>query len=165
MAIKHARDNVRRRVLAPPVLERFRTMIQHLEPRIAVVMQEEFAEKQVRSIGAEQSAIAASPGAPDSVGRQRRGGVCGGAVLRSDLQLNRAEGELKRAENMIVHHDEIKARPARTWFQSATEKLASKGWDSFAFFWGGGWPGLRRRSADLGRLTRQRPGVAPSLRT
>ena len=34
---------------------------------------------------------------------------------------------------MIVHHDEIKARPPRTWFQSTFEKLASKG----------AWPGLR----------------------
>ena len=55
MAIKHARDNVRRRVLAPAVLEKYRALIQQLEPRIATVMHEEFAEKQVQ--GGERRAL------------------------------------------------------------------------------------------------------------
>jgi len=39
--------------------------------------------------------------------------------------------ELKKGENMVEHEAEIFARPARTWFQSETEKLAAKSkvWD------------------------------------
>lgn len=33
-----------------------------------------------------------------------------------------AEQELQRAENMLLHEDEINARPARTWFMTETEK-------------------------------------------
>jgi len=46
---------------------------------------------------------------------------------RGGCQLSRAETELKRAENLIEHHDEIMARPARTWFQSASQKRAEHG--------------------------------------
>jgi len=46
---------------------------------------------------------------------------------RGGYQLSRAETELKRAENLIEYHDEIMARPARTWFQSASKKQAEHG--------------------------------------
>lgn len=36
------------------------------------------------------------------------------------------ERDLKRGENLIVHEDEIKARPRRTWFETEKEKLAEK---------------------------------------
>ena len=35
--------------------------------------------------------------------------------------------ELKKGENMAEHQNEIFARPARTWFQTAHEKQKSKG--------------------------------------
>ena len=38
-----------------------------------------------------------------------------------------AEMELKKSQNLIEHEDEIKSRPARTWFQSEKEKEKSKG--------------------------------------
>ncbi len=36
--------------------------------------------------------------------------------------LSIAERDLKRAENLIVHEDEIKSRPRRTWFESEKDK-------------------------------------------
>jgi ATP-dependent RNA helicase DDX27 len=35
--------------------------------------------------------------------------------------------EVTRAKNILEHSDEIYSRPARTWFQTAKEKKASKG--------------------------------------
>lgn len=45
--------------------------------------------------------------------------------------MRQADMELKKGENMVEHEAEIFARPARTWFQSETEKLAAKSkvWD------------------------------------
>lgn len=43
-----------------------------------------------------------------------------------DRQLEKAEEEVKRAENLMKHGDEIKARPAREWFQSSKQKDRSK---------------------------------------
>ncbi len=37
-----------------------------------------------------------------------------------------AEREAERAENMILHEDEISSRPARTWYQSEAEKKQLK---------------------------------------
>ena len=45
---------------------------------------------------------------------------------KEDRVLKQAEMEVKKAENMIKHGDEIAARPARTWFQSEREKRESK---------------------------------------
>ena len=35
--------------------------------------------------------------------------------------------ELRKGQNLIEHEEEIKSRPARTWFQSEKEKQKSKG--------------------------------------
>jgi ATP-dependent RNA helicase DDX27 len=35
--------------------------------------------------------------------------------------------EAKKAENMIIHEEEIKSRPAKTWFQDEASKAKSKG--------------------------------------
>jgi len=35
--------------------------------------------------------------------------------------------EVNKAENVMLHHDEIAARPAKTWFQSEAEKKKIKG--------------------------------------
>jgi len=34
--------------------------------------------------------------------------------------------QVRKGENIIVHEDEIKARPRRTWFESEQEKKAAK---------------------------------------
>jgi ATP-dependent RNA helicase DDX27 len=41
--------------------------------------------------------------------------------------MRQADMEIKKGQNMVEHEAEIFARPARTWFQSEKEKLASKG--------------------------------------
>lgn len=41
-------------------------------------------------------------------------------------QIRRGNMELQKAQNMLEHEDEIKSRPARTWFQSTSEKNAAK---------------------------------------
>ncbi|EGG05811.1 uncharacterized protein MELLADRAFT_43753 [Melampsora larici-populina 98AG31] len=40
--------------------------------------------------------------------------------------LKKTEMELKKGQNLIEHDDEIKSRPARTWFQSESDKKKSK---------------------------------------
>ena len=45
---------------------------------------------------------------------------------KEDKQLAQAEMEVRRGENIIVHEDEIKGRPRRTWFESEQEKRAAK---------------------------------------
>jgi ATP-dependent RNA helicase DDX27 len=46
------------------------------------------------------------------------------AAEREERELRVAEMEVDRATNLIEHEDNIKARPARTWFQTAGEKAA-----------------------------------------
>ena len=48
------------------------------------------------------------------------------ASTRVDAQLTAAEGEVTRAQNLLLHADEIAARPRRTWFQSEKDKKALK---------------------------------------
>lgn len=45
---------------------------------------------------------------------------------KEDKQLAQAEMQVKRGENIIVHEDEIKGRPRRTWFESEQEKKDAK---------------------------------------
>jgi ATP-dependent RNA helicase DDX27 len=51
------------------------------------------------------------------------------AVLEEESEekaLTVAEREAKRGENLIVHRDEIMARPKRTWFETEKDKKAAK---------------------------------------
>lgn len=41
---------------------------------------------------------------------------------QDERQLQKAEMELKKAENLILHNDEIISRPKRTWFQHSNKK-------------------------------------------
>lgn len=45
---------------------------------------------------------------------------------KEDKQLAQAEMQVKKGENIIVHEDEIKGRPKRTWFESEHEKRLAK---------------------------------------
>lgn len=45
---------------------------------------------------------------------------------REEKELRLAEMEVNKASNLLQFEDEIKSRPARTWFQSAAEKEAIK---------------------------------------
>ncbi|EPY50825.1 ATP-dependent RNA helicase Ddx27/Drs1 [Schizosaccharomyces cryophilus OY26] len=45
---------------------------------------------------------------------------------KQEREIKIAERDLKKGENIIKHSDEIRSRPARTWFQSEKEKKASK---------------------------------------
>ena len=49
-------------------------------------------------------------------------------IVEEKLQarLRNAEAEVERAENMLVYEDEIAARPARTWYQTETQKQSVK---------------------------------------
>jgi ATP-dependent RNA helicase DDX27 len=44
-----------------------------------------------------------------------------------ERDMRKAEMQVTKMENMLKHEDEIKSRPARTWFQNTKEKAASKG--------------------------------------
>ncbi|GAA6020245.1 hypothetical protein JCM10207_004384 [Rhodosporidiobolus poonsookiae] len=45
---------------------------------------------------------------------------------REEKEIRRGNMELQKATNMLEHEAEIKARPARTWFQSQSEKNAAR---------------------------------------
>jgi ATP-dependent RNA helicase DDX27 len=45
---------------------------------------------------------------------------------KEDKQLAQAEMQVRRGENIMVHEDEIKGRPKRTWFESEQDKRAAK---------------------------------------
>ncbi|KAI8978144.1 P-loop containing nucleoside triphosphate hydrolase protein [Pilobolus umbonatus] len=44
------------------------------------------------------------------------------AEEKQEKEIRNAEMKIKKTENMILHSDEIKSRPARTWFQSDDQK-------------------------------------------
>jgi ATP-dependent RNA helicase DDX27 len=48
------------------------------------------------------------------------------AAEKQDKEINKMEMQVTKAQNMIEHEDEIKARPKREWFQSETERVAQK---------------------------------------
>ncbi|KAI0541864.1 P-loop containing nucleoside triphosphate hydrolase protein [Xylaria digitata] len=45
---------------------------------------------------------------------------------KEERQLAQAEMQIRKGENMVVHEDEIKARPKRTWFETQADKKAAK---------------------------------------
>ncbi|KAF2259931.1 DEAD-domain-containing protein [Lojkania enalia] len=45
---------------------------------------------------------------------------------KEERALSITERQLKRSENLIIHEDEIKSRPKRTWFESERDKKLSK---------------------------------------
>lgn len=45
---------------------------------------------------------------------------------KEERALSITERDLKRGENLIVHENEIKSRPKRTWFESEKDKVVSK---------------------------------------
>jgi ATP-dependent RNA helicase DDX27 len=45
---------------------------------------------------------------------------------KEERQLAQAEMQIKKGENMVIHEDEIKARPKRTWFETQADKKAAK---------------------------------------
>ena len=45
---------------------------------------------------------------------------------KEEKQLAQAEMQVRRGENIMVHEDEIKGRPRRTWFESEQDKKAAK---------------------------------------
>jgi ATP-dependent RNA helicase DDX27 len=45
---------------------------------------------------------------------------------KEEKLLAQSEMQIRRGENIMVHEDEIKSRPKRTWFESEQDKLAAK---------------------------------------
>jgi ATP-dependent RNA helicase DDX27 len=45
---------------------------------------------------------------------------------KEEKAMSVAERELKKGENMVIHEDEIKSRPKRTWFESERDKKVSR---------------------------------------
>ncbi|KAI1653209.1 hypothetical protein F4813DRAFT_383418 [Daldinia decipiens] len=45
---------------------------------------------------------------------------------KEEKQLAQAEMQIKKGENMVIHEDEIKSRPKRTWFETQHEKKKAK---------------------------------------
>ncbi|KAI0393948.1 DEAD-domain-containing protein [Xylariaceae sp. FL0594] len=45
---------------------------------------------------------------------------------KEERQLQQAEMQIRKGENMVVHEDEIKARPKRTWFETQADKKKAK---------------------------------------
>ncbi|KAI1419166.1 P-loop containing nucleoside triphosphate hydrolase protein [Xylaria sp. FL1777] len=49
-----------------------------------------------------------------------------GREEKEERQLAQAEMQIRKGENMVMHEDEIKARPKRTWFETQADKKAAK---------------------------------------
>lgn len=47
------------------------------------------------------------------------------SLERTERAERKADMEVRKAENMLAHADEISARPARSWFQTETQKKAT----------------------------------------
>lgn len=45
---------------------------------------------------------------------------------KEEKQLSQVEMQVRKGENIMVHEEEIKGRPRRTWFESEKEKAAAK---------------------------------------
>lgn len=45
---------------------------------------------------------------------------------KEERQLAQAEMHIRKGENMVLHEDEIKSRPKRTWFETQADKKAAK---------------------------------------
>ncbi|KAI0148386.1 P-loop containing nucleoside triphosphate hydrolase protein [Xylariaceae sp. FL1272] len=45
---------------------------------------------------------------------------------KEERQLANAEMQIKKGENMVIHEDEIKSRPKRTWFETQNDKKKAK---------------------------------------
>ncbi|KAI0189438.1 P-loop containing nucleoside triphosphate hydrolase protein [Astrocystis sublimbata] len=45
---------------------------------------------------------------------------------KEEKQFANAEMQIRKGENMVLHEDEIKGRPKRTWFETQADKKASK---------------------------------------
>jgi len=45
---------------------------------------------------------------------------------KEERQLQQVEMQIRKGENMVVHEDEIKARPKRTWFETQADKKKAK---------------------------------------
>ncbi|KAI0010264.1 hypothetical protein F4779DRAFT_616840 [Xylariaceae sp. FL0662B] len=45
---------------------------------------------------------------------------------KEEKQLAQAEMQIKKGENMVIHEDEIKGRPKRTWFETQHDKKQAK---------------------------------------
>ncbi|PLW12720.1 hypothetical protein PCANC_18161 [Puccinia coronata f. sp. avenae] len=45
---------------------------------------------------------------------------------KQEKEMRNSEMQLKKGQNLMEHEDEIKSRPARTWFQSESDKKKSK---------------------------------------
>lgn len=45
---------------------------------------------------------------------------------KEEKQMAQVEMQIKKGENMVLHEDEIKSRPKRTWFETQHEKKAAQ---------------------------------------
>lgn len=107
-AIKHgaSEDQVRHRIVPPDIVYKWSKTLESLKDEVLAVLRDEKQEKQV---GMFHALLYSS------------------AYILWMLQLQQAEMELRKGENMIEHEVEIYSRPARTWFQTGNEKQKSKG--------------------------------------
>ncbi|KIY52754.1 DEAD-domain-containing protein [Fistulina hepatica ATCC 64428] len=67
---------------------------------------------------------------------------------KEEKQLQQAEMELRKGENIIEHSEEIFSRPARTWFQTTKEKKHAEGVCMLLAFEGKTADGSKRAGSD-----------------
>jgi hypothetical protein len=102
-------ETIKQRTVPPEMVKEAAVQLEKLEKDVEAVMEQETEEKMVSVAHVFVLTLAV---------------LTDGGVT---LQLRRAEMELKKSENMIEHDEEIRGRPARTWFQSKSDKRKAKG--------------------------------------
>jgi ATP-dependent RNA helicase DDX27 len=107
-AIKHgsSEDQARHRTVPPDVVSKWSQTLESLKDEVSGVLRDEKQEKQVGGFHA-----CSIPS----------------VYILWMVQLQQAEMELRKGENMMKHEAEIYSRPARTWFQTGNEKQKSEG--------------------------------------
>jgi len=112
-AVKNAKDKVKKRTIPPEIISKYSDKVKSLEEQVIDIMKEEKDDSFVRSLF---FALAVW---------ENKLSYSSSVCLRPQLQ--KAEMEAHKAENLIKYKAEIMSRPAKTWFQSSAQKKESQG--------------------------------------
>ena len=127
---KLARSSVMKsRQVPSSVVSRWQARIDGVEKDLSAIMKDESLEKRLQQVCLEIPTLWPSVEVLRSVFANYLRWIC----LVSDWNafiFNKVEMEAQRASNLLVHAEEIKSRPRRTWFQSGAEKQRAAEADS-----------------------------------
>lgn len=148
LAMKHAPpESIKQRTIPTDVVASVSKQLRALDGEVKAVVQEEREEKEVRNRAAVSERVCWAQDRLKLTTPHRY------------VQIRRGNMEIQKASNLLEHEAEIKSRPARTWFQTQSEKNAAKSASPFPPFRIASQLGALADSSELG-LHRARQGRA-----